>query len=317
LATQVDIAPSLGHSIVTAQGLAGGYDAIDDRRFWSAGLQEGALSALAYKVSQRGAGANMSVDVDADDAGGFLVKGDAVTAQGLYFVPPHSGTINLDVAANASGNPRIDSVVLEAKDTTHDASGLTVARARIITGTPTSGATLDNRSGAPALPNGAARLADILVANGAASITDAVIRDKRTMARGAFVSSERTTDQIWGAANTTIADFDFSIECSGVPVEVTLSPVRYDNATGISNIGAVRILIDEVTAAHTEAGAANGSSGSLPGLYVCRRTLSAGRHRFRAIYHAGGDGSGTSDLGASLAPVFFSVREVLAEHAAQ
>ncbi len=42
MASSIDIAPALGHALLTAQGQIGGYDAIDDRRFWSAGKQEGA-----------------------------------------------------------------------------------------------------------------------------------------------------------------------------------------------------------------------------------------------------------------------------------
>jgi hypothetical protein len=314
LATQVDIAPSLGHSIVTAQGLAGGYDAIDDRRFWSAGLQEGALAALAYKVTQRGAGANMSVDVDADDPGGFLVQGDSVTAQGLYFVPPHSGTINLDVAANASGNPRIDSVVLEAKDTTHDASGLTVARARYITGTPTSGATLDNRSGAPALPAGAALLADILVANGAASITNANIRDRRTMARGAFFNDVEQADVNWPAVNAVIGSFDCTLETKASFVAITLGRMRFLNNTGVAQGPEVKIVVDSTVYGLTNGGMStvpNGGSVDL-GAATVIVPVTAGRHRFYvASLNNAGDGSGTSKLQGTVNPCTFSVRELV------
>jgi hypothetical protein len=87
--------------------------------------------------------------------------------------------LNVDVAANASGNPRLDLVVLEVLDLQHVGTGSSVQQIRVITGTPTAAATLDNRNGAPALPATCILLADILVANGAVSIATADIRDRR------------------------------------------------------------------------------------------------------------------------------------------
>jgi hypothetical protein len=88
--------------------------------------------------------------------------------------------LNVDVAANASGNPRLDLVVLEVLDLQHVGTGSSVQQIRVITGTPTAAATLDNRNGAPALPASCVLLADILVPNGAATIGTADIRDRRS-----------------------------------------------------------------------------------------------------------------------------------------
>ena len=63
------------------------------------GLQEGAVGATDFKVAQRGAGANMSVDVA---SGGAWVQGDDATRQGLYH-QTNDATINVGVtAAHAS-----------------------------------------------------------------------------------------------------------------------------------------------------------------------------------------------------------------------
>jgi hypothetical protein len=68
-------------------------------------------------------------------------------------VPPHTAVINEAITTANATNPRIDQVVLEIKDTTHDASGSNLAQTRVVTGTATGGATLDNRTGAAALPS--------------------------------------------------------------------------------------------------------------------------------------------------------------------
>lgn len=174
------VSPSLGHSVWTQQGTGAspGYDAIDVRRLATdPGLGEGVPTYGTYRVSQRGAGANMSVDVNMDDFA--YVRGDAVSFQGIYKVAPHSATINETITAADATNPRIDRVVLEVKDTQHDASGSSLAQTRVIAGTPTGGATLDNLTGAGSVPSSALLLADVLVAATDTSISNSEIRDRR------------------------------------------------------------------------------------------------------------------------------------------
>lgn len=179
------IGPALGHGPWTQQGVGTtpGYDAIDFRRSVT-GFErgEGVSTYGSFRVSQRGAGANMSVDVNMDD--GAWVRGDAVSLQGLYYVAPHSATINEVITAADATNPRIDRVVLEVKDTQHDASGSNLAQTRVIAGTPTGGATMDNLTGAAAVPSSSLLLADVLVAATDTSITDSEIRDRRAFIAG-------------------------------------------------------------------------------------------------------------------------------------
>jgi hypothetical protein len=173
-------------------GTTPGYSAIDLRRILTGCLQEGVVEAGAFEVTERGAGANMSVDIAAD-VGFAYVQGDSITAQGLYCVPPHSATINETITTADSSNPRVDQVILEIRDNTHDASGGNEARIRVVAGTPTSGATLNNRSGAAVKPGSAIVLADVLVPASDTSISNSQIRDRRPWARGAFSAMSTTT----------------------------------------------------------------------------------------------------------------------------
>lgn len=260
------ISPSVGHGVIFTQqgvGTSPGYDAVDFRRADSNGLQEGVYNSGDFMVTQRGAGANMSVDIAAGSGATALVQGDTITGQGLYTVAPHSGTINETITAADPTNPRIDQIVLEVLDNVHDASGNNVARTRVVTGTPTSGATLDNRSGAAALPGSALLLADVRVPAAAASIANSNIRDRRKWARGAFCLISRTSNAAAGNNYTTTSgvfglidstNIQPRIECSGVPLRlkviglfgVATQPTTYDlgfmsDGTAISSADAQEV----------------------------------------------------------------------------
>ncbi len=153
-----------------------------------AGLQEGAWAPGDLKVT---AGAGRSVDVA---AGIGFVQGDhdiSTIGQGLYRAVndavKNSANFELGgvVVADAT-NPRVDQIVARVLDTTHDALGERKWRLEVLAGTPTAGATLDNRTGAAALPQSCLLLADVVVPAGAASLVAANIRDRRSWARGAY-----------------------------------------------------------------------------------------------------------------------------------
>lgn len=233
----VDIAPSLGQGVVPLQagpGSSPGYGAIDHRRVWLVGLQEGAISDGSYKVKQNSGGAAMNVDVDANVGDGLIVQGDDVAVQGRYYVAPHSAKMNITIDPADATNPRVDQIVCEVEDDTHDSSALNKGRVRVVKGAPQTGATLDLRSGAAALPNGCMRLADVLVGAGVTSITTANIRDRRAWALGAHKQIIRNadaggTDDYTNAATTFGApsaidttNLNPRIECSGVPLRATL-----------------------------------------------------------------------------------------------
>jgi hypothetical protein len=260
------IAPSAGQTADFLQlgpGASASYGAIDLRRALGAGLQEGVVGTNggAYKVTLS---SGMILTIAASTADGALVQGDTIAAQGLYFVPPHSAAILETVTAAHATLPRIDMVVLEVLDANHDGGGSNLARTRIIAGTATGGATLDNRTGAAALPNTCLLLADVLVPAAAASILAANIRDRRRWASGAFNTITRTSNAAAGndytlAINTGLVVIDSTnirkrYECSGVPVRITLSGSMFLSASNAN--AALSFLVDSAVVT----GAASGVS---------------------------------------------------------
>jgi hypothetical protein len=152
----------------------------------SMAVQEGVVDPNDLKVVQRAAGANMSVDVG---AGRCFVQADTGTRNGLYHAV-NDATVNVAVGASHATLPRVDQIVIEVRDTSDLGSSADDAIFRVIAGTPTSGATLDNAyttGGAAALPNNCIRLADVLVPAASSSVVTANIRDRRRWARGAYV----------------------------------------------------------------------------------------------------------------------------------
>lgn len=127
------------------------------------------------QVTERAAGANMSVDVD---TGAALVYGKRFK---------NTATVNLTIAANASGNPRIDRVVVVWNRQAIAYTGVTpnidpkTCRVAVLQGTPGAVPV------APALTQNSATvymipLAQVAVANGAVTITDSEITDEREFA---------------------------------------------------------------------------------------------------------------------------------------
>lgn len=224
------IAPSVGHAPLYTQagtGASPGYDAVDDRRALSAGLQEGVMAAGSFEVTQRSAGANLSVDIAAnvgENGVAALVQGDAITGQGLYPIPPHTAVINEAIASAHSTNPRVDRVVLQVEDDTHDSSGENRVRVVVLTGTASSGATLDNLTGAPNVPDSALLLADVHVPATDTTISNSQIRDRRKWARGAYFYAEGTDTGNDSTISTSFVASDaitpFRLEVGSGPVEV-------------------------------------------------------------------------------------------------
>ncbi|MEZ5101160.1 MAG: hypothetical protein R3C15_15440 [Thermoleophilia bacterium] len=153
-----------------------------DYRLLDALLSEGVIGSGDLAVSQRAAGANMSVDVAAGTAvidfdtpygGKRLQRNTAASNSGT---PGAAGADWSATFAAADGSlPRIDRVVLELKDSNVDASGLYRGRFKVVGGVATSGATLTNLNGAAAVPANSLLLANVLIDAAATSITDAKI----------------------------------------------------------------------------------------------------------------------------------------------
>src|SRR3954468_14337935 len=151
-------------------------------------LQEGVVGATDFKVVQRGAGANQSADVG---TGFAWVQIDTGTRNGMGHVT-NDATANVTVTASNATNPRVDQIILRWNDTSIPTGAGNVPTLEVLTGTATAGATLDNRTGAAALPNDCMRLADILVPAASSSVVTANILDRRRWARGAYALQTRS-----------------------------------------------------------------------------------------------------------------------------
>ena len=152
------------------------YTAQDDRRLLRAIFsREGVRDKLGgdLKVSQRGAGANFSVDVA---AGECAIYGDDVSDQGAYQCAStaiENRAVFSDgaaITAPATGS-RVHRVVARIKDKKHNGLWTVYDWAIEIL--------QDTGTGTPAIPNSAIGLGRITIAAGQASITNANITDDR------------------------------------------------------------------------------------------------------------------------------------------
>lgn len=133
----------------------------------------GVHTPTSLAVSQRGAGANMSVDVA---AGGAHVLGTENALQGGYHVT-NDATVNLAITAADLTNPRKDLVIVNVRDSFYSGAN-NDAQLQVVTGTPAA---------SPAEPNLTAlgyknflTLALVDVPASDTSITDGQITDRRT-----------------------------------------------------------------------------------------------------------------------------------------
>lgn len=188
-------------------------------------LQEGVFAAGDFDVTQRGAGANMSVDVA---AGGAWIIGDDTARQGAYHLV-NDATVNVAVSTAHATLPRVDQVVARIYDSTV-VGGSDVPAIEVIAGTPTASAQCTDptaanyRLGAAALPNGAVRLADVQVDAAAASIVNAKIYDRRPWARGANFAATDASGSDYTNATTTPSKVNAAttmrFESSAVPLDL-------------------------------------------------------------------------------------------------
>lgn len=152
---------------------------------------QGVTDGGALDVTQRGAGANMSVDV----AGGIAMIADGNLLPGLYpFV--NDATANLTVSAADPTDDRIDIVVARVYDTERS-DGSDEKVFEIIEGTP------DATPAAPATPARCLLLAEINVAAAATSITNAAITEKRVWAEAAKAGRGELATAVSSATDTT------------------------------------------------------------------------------------------------------------------
>lgn len=128
-----------------------------------------------WKVSEKGAGADMSVDIA---AGRLFIKGSGNT-----YPVRNTDTVNEAISSNSSGNPRKDAVVIyidlaESPTTTAD----DVAKVAIVEGTPAASPVAPDDSAIQTSVGGSnpfIRLANVTVAHNETTIDDVDIEDTR------------------------------------------------------------------------------------------------------------------------------------------
>lgn len=128
----------------------------------------GAATTGDFAVIQRGAGANMSVDVL---MGGAIVGGTESATQGDYFVF-NDATTNVTISASDPTNPRIDVIGIRIRDTEYSGAS-NDATIIVVTGTPAGSPVV------PTLPANFLSLAHIAVAALSTQVVTGNITDKR------------------------------------------------------------------------------------------------------------------------------------------
>lgn len=170
-------------------------------------ISEGVVGSTDLAVSQRGAGANMSVDVA---AGVAWIKGDDATAQPCYRCY-NDGTVNLAISTANATNPRIDIVIAEVLDSTFSGAS-NLWRLRVVTGTAAASPST------PSTPSNAIKLAEISVPASDTTISTAQITDTRPRAYlktggrpavKAYRSSGTTSPSGWSACSFNAEYFDY------------------------------------------------------------------------------------------------------------
>lgn len=147
---------------------------------------EGVLTPTGWKLSQRAAGANFSVDIAIGDG---VIKGDQAANQGKYLCRT-TAVVNLGTPSAPGTGTRVHRVIARVRD-------------KQIIGTGTYDWTVetleDTGSGTPALPASAVDLGTVSIAAGQANVATANITDTRPFALLAAAPAivgrnQRTTD---------------------------------------------------------------------------------------------------------------------------
>lgn len=197
----------------------GTFDGQDVRLATIGNSMPGLFARGDFAVTQRAAGANMSVDIG---AGRAYVDPAAVARQGSYLVWSGS-TINTlsnggyTWAAADPANPRIDLLCIEVADTDFSGS-YTGYKFRIVDGTPNAGATHQLATTYwPAVPAGCVPLAAIRIPAAATTITTANITNLNAVGgpRASSYNSIAGVESTTSATYTRLTTPDFV--CAYVP----------------------------------------------------------------------------------------------------
>lgn len=129
---------------------------------------EGVFGSASLAVSQRGAGANFSVDIAAGQA---AVVGGDVAGQGIYVITNTAGAYNLVTPGAPGSGTRYHRVVAQIRDKTCNGSWTTYDWIPVLV--------QDTGAGLPAEPASSVSLAQVAITTGQASVLNANITDLR------------------------------------------------------------------------------------------------------------------------------------------
>lgn len=289
-----DVPRDVGNAVADVDTLFG--------RLFAASLQQGRFDAASLAVT---AGGGMSVNVA---AGLYCVRDPALPE---VVLTSRASSSNLIIATAHATLPRIDQITVDSTGTL-----------AVLNGTPGSGATLDNRTGAASLPAGSERLADILVPAASATVLTANIRDRRAWARGAYTRLSRAVSN-YTASTTTLTALDTTnlrvrLECTGVPLQFHLhcyggrsvANTRYDAGflMDAATLFTYNVIPQRVHA--TDNVSAVGST------YTAEINPPAGSHLIDVAAAVGDAAGGTATIYASsVTPLHFSVKELVTQDA--
>lgn len=219
------------------------FTAEDTRQPIAANFQEGVCGMADFRVTQRAAGANLTVDIA---PGRGVVQGDTSSRQGK-FVIDSTATVNTGTAGNITvpgSGTRTHRVIARVRD--KQASGTVYGWSFEVLE--------DTGSGMPALPASAMDIASIAVPSGSSSVTDAMITDRRSYAcpqiplavvNLAVDTATYTFSGIPGFCRGLV--LDWSTRCTGVGGSFALG-LRINGDTGSNYARLIRRMVGNGTA---------------------------------------------------------------------
>lgn len=187
-----------------------------------------------FKVTEKGAGANMSVDV-------AIGRAIVINSSSNAYPIRNTAAANVLVASNSSGNPRIDTIVLYIDlAVSPNTTASDVAKLVRVQGTP-AGSPVAPTDGdietAIGVSNPYLRLADVAVANGAVSITNANITEKRVKYK---IRRSHRRKSVTCAATTNLDFYEYDI----LEVALDRSPTLAFLGLGVDDMVMVTLVND-------------------------------------------------------------------------
>jgi hypothetical protein len=247
---------------------------------------EGVVGVGHFAVTERAAGAAMSVEVA---AGRAYIVGDDQANQGTYLCISEA-TEELPVAAADSTDPRIDLVVAEVRDPNAGGVSGDDWQFRVIEGTPGVSPV------APAVPDSAIPLAEIDVAANVTSILDADITDLRTFGGKPLpkgVSFTSGTGAPWNIP------FPVPGDSVGADAIKDLAEATADGLSAAGGLVAVKHALFTGTQSQSVAGQAN---FAVTNLSITHALADAGNKLIISAYFgAAGTTQSSGDLGIAVA----------------